>query len=547
MRWPGCYRDVAVRVDDLLNQLGAVRRTSRGWSARCPAHNDRWPSLSVAEGERGLLVKCFAGCTVKEICAALGLTVADLFFDAPRSTRQRALLPPRPSPVDWRIVSKEQLDRRDALDLRAARTLAAAKGVDLSPLTNEETDAMMDVVPDAYSDRELADRLDQAAFETREEGLAQKGNAMHSDAQAILDTRKDPSEKDIDRINESSEEPAPFMVLSWANLLARPKNARPWLVTGLMRPGWLVALHGHGKEGKTTLALHLMAALAGGIRWTQHDIPKAIPVMYIGFEMALEDLADLIEPIQRGKVFSCTPEVVCDWPAPLDLHRLESFLSKRETPGLLVLDTFRAAFMLKREEENDAGVIGQLLRGLQRIARVTGWTILVIHHQKKSGSGGFLDGAGSGEWLSAPDAVWTWTRPPGNEIGTLRVTGRMPPVTDMSVRLSPLTCEYFGPTLQVDVGFSDDEILRHVPDADRGLSIEAIRKGWGEKAPAFSTLSARLNNLAVPGPDQKVEKLGSGAKGSPYRYRLVTNASILPASIGSDQIEESEEEVNLAD
>lgn len=47
---------------------------------RCPAHADRSPSLSVAEGRDGrVLVHCFAGCSVEEVCRALGLTIRDLF------------------------------------------------------------------------------------------------------------------------------------------------------------------------------------------------------------------------------------------------------------------------------------------------------------------------------------------------------------------------------------------------------------------------------------------------------------------------------------
>ncbi len=45
----------------------------------CPAHEDRRASLSIAQAEDGrALVKCHAGCTVYEICAAVGLRVLDL-------------------------------------------------------------------------------------------------------------------------------------------------------------------------------------------------------------------------------------------------------------------------------------------------------------------------------------------------------------------------------------------------------------------------------------------------------------------------------------
>lgn len=68
--------------EEFLSHIsGPVRRTSRGWQAHCPAHQDRSPSLAVAEGERGLLVKCWAGCTVEAITRAMGMAVRDLFYD----------------------------------------------------------------------------------------------------------------------------------------------------------------------------------------------------------------------------------------------------------------------------------------------------------------------------------------------------------------------------------------------------------------------------------------------------------------------------------
>lgn len=66
-------------VDRFLEHLDHVRRSGSGWTARCPAHEDRTPSLAVAEGEDGrALVKCFAGCPTERVLAELGLAWADL-------------------------------------------------------------------------------------------------------------------------------------------------------------------------------------------------------------------------------------------------------------------------------------------------------------------------------------------------------------------------------------------------------------------------------------------------------------------------------------
>ncbi|QXP90021.1 DNA primase [Methylococcus capsulatus] len=68
-------------VGELLARLDAVRRTGDGrWLARCPAHADRSPSLSIKLADDGrILVHDFAGCPVEDVLAAVGLEVKDLF------------------------------------------------------------------------------------------------------------------------------------------------------------------------------------------------------------------------------------------------------------------------------------------------------------------------------------------------------------------------------------------------------------------------------------------------------------------------------------
>jgi hypothetical protein len=66
-------------VERLLAKLPDAKQTGKGWSARCPAHEDRRASLSIGEGADGrAMVKCHAGCKADAICAALGLRVLDL-------------------------------------------------------------------------------------------------------------------------------------------------------------------------------------------------------------------------------------------------------------------------------------------------------------------------------------------------------------------------------------------------------------------------------------------------------------------------------------
>jgi hypothetical protein len=48
------------------------KRSGRGWTARCPAHDDQDPSLSITESREGVtLVHCFAGCEQGAVIDAL--------------------------------------------------------------------------------------------------------------------------------------------------------------------------------------------------------------------------------------------------------------------------------------------------------------------------------------------------------------------------------------------------------------------------------------------------------------------------------------------
>ena len=67
-------------VARVLRLLDKVAEISAGWTARCPAHDDRVNSLSIAQGADGrVLLYCHAGCAFEDVVTALGITVRSLF------------------------------------------------------------------------------------------------------------------------------------------------------------------------------------------------------------------------------------------------------------------------------------------------------------------------------------------------------------------------------------------------------------------------------------------------------------------------------------
>src|SRR5262249_7202124 len=84
--WCASHRGGALSPLDLvLSRLERVHQsTPTQWSARCPAHDDRNPSLSIALGDDGcVLLTCHRRCGLDAICAALGISKRDLFPSPP--------------------------------------------------------------------------------------------------------------------------------------------------------------------------------------------------------------------------------------------------------------------------------------------------------------------------------------------------------------------------------------------------------------------------------------------------------------------------------
>ena len=67
-------------VEVLLSRLQKVKGRNGSWTACCPAHNDKGPSLAIREADDGrVLLHCFAGCETLSVVQAVGMDMTDLF------------------------------------------------------------------------------------------------------------------------------------------------------------------------------------------------------------------------------------------------------------------------------------------------------------------------------------------------------------------------------------------------------------------------------------------------------------------------------------
>lgn len=128
----------------LLNRLRGVMKTGkhsmktgeRSWFARCPAHEDKTPSLSITETHDRFLLHCFAGCDTEDVLQAIGLDFPDIlparhgYEGAQRPATQRVDAHEVLASLDHEsltvaIIGADFIERR-SLDERTWQRLATA-------------------------------------------------------------------------------------------------------------------------------------------------------------------------------------------------------------------------------------------------------------------------------------------------------------------------------------------------------------------------------------------------------------------------------------
>jgi DNA primase len=154
--------------------LVQAQRVGAGrWKARCPAHNDRSPSLSIREGENGhVTLFCRAGCSLDAILAALHLVRDDLSG-------------PPPSPAQAAAIRAAYETRQSATRAERKARLAALNRVgNLQAVVNELASTLVRSPENTALDRLLhsaSDKLRVADAAARQANPMRRGSAQDMD------------------------------------------------------------------------------------------------------------------------------------------------------------------------------------------------------------------------------------------------------------------------------------------------------------------------------------------------------------------------------
>ena len=96
-----------MNLDAVRERLEGVTGSGPSFTARCPAHDDRDPSLSVADKGDRIVIHCHAGCETRDVLEAMGLSWSDVFSESANRERFRPTL---------RVSQRRQLAKSYAVD-----------------------------------------------------------------------------------------------------------------------------------------------------------------------------------------------------------------------------------------------------------------------------------------------------------------------------------------------------------------------------------------------------------------------------------------------
>ncbi len=219
-----------------------------------------------------------------------------------------------------------------------------------------------------------------------------------------------------------------------------------WLIKGVIPQAPMTLIYGASGTGKSFIALDMASAIARGVEWRGRKVKKA-PVVYI----AAEDSANVGH---RGSAYAREHGFDVDDLGIGVIEKLPNLLEGRDAddvaksinalhppgPGLVIIDT--VAQVTAGGDENSSVDMGRFIAKCNRIAYLTGKTMMPIHHAGKDASKGARGWSG---FFAACDAVLEVSAGVGGNV--LKVTKQKNGVSGLE----------FGFALkQVNMGLDED-------------------------------------------------------------------------------------------
>ncbi|WP_409302886.1 AAA family ATPase [Pseudomonas sp. KCJK8993] len=417
-------------LDLLLSRLEGVKLHGARYMARCPAHQDNSPSLSLSRGNDGrALVHCYAGCETRDVLAAVGLELRDLFPDN-LSQEQRQ---------QYRRNKLEAERRFEAL------VIEAAKGESKTGNLSDESTARLALA------QERIDQLDRL--------LAELGSQPGPPRPALV-------EVPLGDVMSACLEPMRHAV-------------KPWM------PRRHVTLFGgHGGIGKSSLALAIGAHVACGLPFAGLEVEQS-PVLFV----SLEDEASIVRlrlrriieayrlPATRvlaglrlldgTQTFSALMTEGDGFnTAPIFTPAFRELSSHAGDAGLIIIDNASDAF---DANENSRRTVRAFVRGLATLARQHNAAVVLLAHIDKAAAKGNANG-------NSYSGSTAWHNSARSRLALLEEDGRIllaHEKANLSVRAEPVPVTFVHGVPVPEAGVQGDGLTAE--DFDRAEIIRAMK------------------------------------------------------------------------
>lgn len=299
----------------------------------------------------------------------------------------------------------------------------------------------------------------------------------------------------------------PFTYLS--DLVATAPAEPPWIWEGILVPGAITLIGGKPKTGKSSLVMALLPHLFAGEPFL------GLATRATRLVLLSEEGPDTV--VEKARQFGAGDVSVLCYPWVANRAWYEVVASavvdaKTLGAGMLVVDTLNTWAGLRGEAENQAGAVLEIVQPL-RTAAAEGLAVLVVVHHRKSG-GDYGDAIrGSSALAGAVDIVVDLERSKlGPTTRVLRSVSRFrstPP--ELVVELDGGDYLVLGDAATARAEHEADEIV----EALGRLGETRLERLSNHTDIPERTLRRRLDALG-----NRVERLGTGRRGDPYRYRV---------------------------